>query len=239
MSKSSSATPGSGAMFDRIAPRYDLMNRLISLGLDRRWRRRLVAAVTQDRPARVLDLATGTADVALELARALPRAQIVGLDPSPGMVTLGHQKVHAAHRDDRVQLALGDGQRLPFARDVFDASCIAFGIRNVPDRTAALRELVRVTRGPVAVLELAEPGGGALAPLARLHARRLVPRLGAWLSGAQEYRYLQRSVAAFPPAVEFAELMRESGLADVRFDRLTFGAAHLYVGVAGGNPTTV
>ena len=232
MRKPSAAAPGSGAMFDRIAPRYDLINRLISLGLDRRWRLRLVRNIAQDHPARVLDLATGTADVALGLARALPHSRILGLDPSRGMVTLGHQKVRAARLDDQVGLALGDGQQLPFADHAFDAACIAFGIRNVPDRLGALRELVRVTHGTVAVLELAEPGGGVLAPLARVHARRLVPRLGAWLSGAQEYRYLQRSVAAFPPPEEFAQLMREAGLARVQYERLTFGAAHLYVGIA-------
>ncbi len=232
MTNPTSPTPGSGAMFDRIAGRYDLLNRLISLGLDRRWRRRLVAAVVQSQPARVLDLATGTADVALELARALPHSHILGLDPSPGMVTVGLGKVRAAGRNGKVQLALGDGQHLPFGRHTFGASCIAFGIRNVPDRPLALRELARVTRGPVAVLELSEPDGGLLGPLARLHARRLVPRVGAWLSGTRDYHYLQRSVAAFPPPDDFAQLMRDAGLARVRIERLNFGAAHLYLGEA-------
>ncbi len=219
-------------MFDHIAGRYDLMNRLISLGLDRRWRRRLVAEVVAAHPARVLDLATGTADVALGLAAALPQSRIVGLDPSRGMVVRGLDKVLASDNHDRITLALGDGQRLPFADRTFGASCIAFGIRNVPDRLQGLREMARVTSGPVVVLELAEPEGGPLAPLARLHARRIVPRLGAWLSGAKEYRYLQRSVAAFPPAADFAELMEQAGLHAVRYDRLSFGAAHLYVGQA-------
>ncbi len=217
-------------MFDRIAQRYDLLNRVMSLGLDRRWRRRLVKLVAEVEPARVLDLATGTADVALGVVRALPGCVVVGLDPSHGMLASARAKVRRAKGGERVRLTLGDAMLLPFARGSFDASCIAFGIRNVPDRLAGLREMARVTRGPVVVLELAEPEGGALAPLARLHTRRLVPRLGAWLSGAGEYRYLQRSVAAFPPAARFAELMRSAGLSGVRYERLTFGAAHLYVG---------
>ncbi|MCB9537134.1 MAG: ubiquinone/menaquinone biosynthesis methyltransferase [Myxococcales bacterium] len=223
-----SAADGSGAMFDRIAHRYDLLNRLMSFGLDRGWRRRLVDAMPD--AGALLDVATGTADVALALADAHPSTTVVGLDPSAGMLGVGQSKIAERGLAHRVTLTEGDAQAMPFADATFAGCTIAFGIRNVPDRLAGLREMARVTApgGPVALLELAEP---AFAP-ARFHVHHVVPRLGAWLSGAKEYRYLQRSVAAFPPPDAFAALMRAAGLRDVEVHRMTFGAAHLYVGRA-------
>lgn len=229
---SAATADGSGAMFDRIARRYDLLNRLMSFGVDRGWRRRLIAAMPTE--GELLDVATGTADVALALARSRPACSVVGLDPSANMLAVGQEKIVQADLEARVALVEGDAQAMPFAADRFAGATIAFGIRNVPDRLAGLREMARVTRpgGPVAVLELSEPTGGPLAALARFHVHHIVPRLGAWLSGDAEYRYLQRSIAAFPPADAFAELMREAGLRDVRATRLTMGTAHLYVGYA-------
>ena len=218
-------------MFDRIAGRYDRLNRMMSLGMDRRWRRHLIASLGT--PDRALDVATGTADVAIALRRARPTCRVTGLDPSGQMLAVGGAK--AARAGVPVDLVRGDAQALPFGDGAFAASCIAFGIRNVPDRPRALREMGRVTRagGPVAVLELTEPrGGGPLAPLARLHVHRIVPRLGAWLSGEAEYAYLQASIAAFPAPDAFAAQMAEAGLADVRVERLAFGAVHLFVGRA-------
>lgn len=234
---------GSGAMFDRIAPRYDLLNRILSLGLDRRWRRDLVAAVMPpagtDANVHVLDVATGTADVAIQLARTNLTAHVTGLDPSAGMLAVGREKTASAGLSERLDLIEGDGCALPFESDQFTGTCIAFGIRNVPDRPACLREMTRVTRpgGVVAVLELAEPEAGPLGSLARLHVRHIVPRIGGWLSGAGEYRYLQKSVAAFPPPEEFAAMMEQAGLVDVQVQRMSFGAAHLYCGRVPMKPT--
>lgn len=218
-------------MFDRIAGRYDLLNRLMSLGLDRGWRRRTVAALPQTPGARVLDLATGTADVALEVLRQNPAATVVGLDPSPKMLEIGAAKVAALGLGERIELRSGRAEDLPFADDSFDGVTIAFGIRNVPDRARALAEMARVTRrdGRVAILELGEPSSGLLAPLARFHVRRLVPRLGAWLSGDREYRYLQTSIAAFPTATELARRMAEAGLEVLAVRPLAFGACNLFV----------
>lgn len=222
---------GGGAMFDRIAKRYDLLNRVMSLGLDRSWRKALVRALDCDVAAHVLDLATGTADVAIAIAEQYKRARVVGLDPSTKMLERGRHKLEAHHLSDRVKLVEGDAQALPFEDNQFDATCISFGIRNVPDRMQALREMVRVTQpgGRVVVLELGEPRGGPLAQMARFHVHHVVPRLGALLSGAPEYRYLERSIAAFPPPEEFARMMRDAGL-HVRVRPLSFGAAHLYIG---------
>lgn len=223
---------GSGAMFDRVAPRYDRLNALMSFGLHRLWRRRLVAALGPLGPGDVaLDLASGTADVALALARRYPGARVVGVDPSAGMLAVGADKVRAAGLDAAVSLEVGDGQALAHADDAFAASCISFGIRNVPDRPACLAELARVTRpgGPVAVLELSWPRAGLLGPLARFHVRHVVPRLGAWLSGEREYRYLADSVAAFPAPDAFAAIMADAGLVDVDWRPMAFGTATLFV----------
>jgi len=225
-------TLGSGQMFDGIAARYDFVNRVISLGIDQSWRRRTVRSLALAEGARVLDLATGTGDLALLIARATPNSRVVGLDPSGKMLDIAREKVAAAGLDERVELVTGDAEELPFADATFDGVSIAFGIRNVPDRARALAEMARVTKpgGRVAVLELSEPHGGILGPLARFHVHTLVPWVGALLSGAQEYRYLQKSIAAFPPAAEFAAMMERAGLRMLVTEPLTFGVCHLYVG---------
>jgi demethylmenaquinone methyltransferase / 2-methoxy-6-polyprenyl-1,4-benzoquinol methylase len=238
---------GSGEMFDRIAARYDFVNRVLSLGLDQRWRRRVVRAMGLDtrnrgrkndtrgqwfgdRP-RVLDVATGTGDLAIEIARSCPGASVIGLDPSAGMLGVAKRKLVKRGLTDRVSLVIGDAQQLPQKNCEIDAATIAFGIRNVPDRGLALRELARVVRpgGRIAVLELGEPRRGVLAAAARLHCHHIVPKLGGWLSGSREYEYLQRSVAAFPPAEAFADLMRQSGLDVIEVVPLTFGVCTLYL----------
>lgn len=222
---------GSGAMFDAIAERYDLLNRIISLGIDQSWRRKTVAAMAVASGEKVLDLATGTADLAILVARLHPQSCVVGLDPSRNMLAVGRRKIEGAGLTDRIKLIEGDAQQLPFPDQSFDRVCMAFGIRNVPDRRQALREMARVTRagGRIAILELAEPRSGALESLARFHIHTVVPWIGSLLSGAREYRYLQRSIAAFPTREDFAEMMNSCGLQVVAAERLTFGVATLFV----------
>jgi len=227
---------GSGAMFDAIAPRYDLVNRVISLGIDQSWRRKTVRSLALGQGSRVLDIATGTADLALLVATSVPSATVVGLDPSAGMLGVGRTKVAERGLGERIELVEGGAESLPFDDRSFDAVCIAFGIRNVPDRGRALSEMARVTKpgGRIAVLELSEPRKGPLASLARFHVHTLVPRVGAFLSRAPEYRYLERSIAAFPPAEEFGALMERSGLEVLEIVALTFGVCHLYVAAPRG-----
>ncbi len=222
---------GSGEMFDAIAPRYDLLNRLMSFGIDKRWRELLVDSLELGHGMRALDLATGTADVALAIAARHPSVRVLATDPSTGMLGIGQQKVETAGLGNRVRLELGDAQHILAEDDTFDSACISFGIRNVPDRPRALREMARVVRrgGRVAILELSEPKGGLMGAMARFHVHTLVPRMGALLSGAREYRYLQQSIASFPGAAEFTAIIRGAGLEIVKVQPLTFGVAHLYV----------
>jgi demethylmenaquinone methyltransferase/2-methoxy-6-polyprenyl-1,4-benzoquinol methylase len=230
---SSAIRLGSGNMFDAIAHRYDLLNRVISLGVDQGWRRRTVdaLALAGRGPAEVLDLATGTADLAMMIARRLPEVRVTGLDPSRNMLDVGVRKLAETKLDQRVTLVEGDAQTLPFEDGRFAGATMAFGIRNVPDRAKALREIARVTRkgGRVAILELGEPKRGIFGPLARFHIRHVVPTIGALISGSREYRYLQESIAAFPEPDVFAELMRASGLRVIAVTPLTFGVCNLYV----------
>jgi demethylmenaquinone methyltransferase/2-methoxy-6-polyprenyl-1,4-benzoquinol methylase len=228
---SESVARGSGQMFDAIAERYDLLNRMISLGIDQRWRRKTVAALSLRPGARVLDLATGTADLALMIGRTHPDCTVTGVDPSENMLAIGRRKIAEAGLSERIDLKTGTAEALPFRSAEFDATCIAFGIRNVPDRHRGLQEIARVTGlgGRVAILELSEPKRGLIGPLARFHIHTVVPWMGSLLSGAREYRYLQQSIAAFPPPDEFAALMHASGLEVLSVERLTFGVCHLYV----------
>ncbi len=218
-------------MFDRIARRYDLLNRVNSFGTDRSWRRRAVRSLRPRPGGFYLDLATGTADVALEILRQEAGARVLGLDPSPGMLEVGRRKVEAAGLGERIELREGKAEELDVADDSVDAVAVAFGIRNVPDRPRALREMARVTRadGRIAILELTEPRQGFMAPFARFHVHTLVPRLGAWLSEAREYRYLEESIAASPAPADFQAQMERSGLEVLEVRPLMFGACHLFV----------
>ncbi len=219
-------------MFDRIAGRYDLLNRLLSLGADQSWRRRTARALELSPGALVLDVASGTADLAIVLARHGPDVRVEGIDPSPRMLALGREKVRVAGLEQRVHLQEGVAERLPFPDSAFDAVTIAFGIRNLPDRRLGLREMIRVLkpRGRLAVLELTRPEGGPLGWAARLWVRAVVPVLGAALSSGEEYEYLKRSIEAFPPRSEFADLMSGAGLTLRRVAPLSFGACVLFVG---------
>ncbi len=227
--------PGSGAMFDTIARRYDLMNRLLSFGVDRGWRKRAVAALSPPLESIILDLACGTGDVTLELLRRYPTARVIGVDPSPAMLELAKKKLAAGGVDGRTELREGIGEALPLDDRSVDGATMAFGIRNVPDRRAALKELGRVTKpgGKIAILELTEPQSGPLAKMARFHIHWLLPRMGALLSGEKEYRYLHESIAAFPSPEVFAVELEQAGLKVLSTQPLSFGAACLWVATPG------
>ncbi len=229
---------GTGAMFDAIAPRYDLLNRVLSFGFDRGWRDKAARALEIPAGGRALDVATGTADLAIVIANMYPDARVDGSDPSAKMLEHGRAKVERAGLERRVTLGEAIAEKLPYESGAFDGASIAFGIRNVPDRVQGLREMARVVRpgGRVVVLELAEPEGGFTGAIARGYVHQVVPFVGGLLSGAREYKYLQKSIAAFPTKDVFAKMMEEAGMRVSRVESLTFGAATLYVGVVGEAP---
>ena len=221
-------------MFDSIAQRYDLLNCILSLGLDRGWRRRAVRALQAPEGGRVLDLASGTADIALAVARHYPSIDVIGVDPSSGMLEVGRSKVAAARLDGRIELQVGDAQNLDLADNSVDACSIAFGIRNVPDRLAALREMARVVRegGQIVILELSTPRSGFSAWASRMHVEHFVPLVGGLLSGPEAYQHLRDSMNSFPSDEEFLAMMVEAGLTETTAQRLGLGVCGLYVGTA-------
>ena len=221
-------------MFAGIAPRYDLLNRLLSAGRDRYWRREAVAQAQLPPGALALDVCTGTADIAIEMAKQFPSARsIVGVDFCLPMLCLGADKVSRSGLTHQVKLQAASAEALPFGADTFDAAAVAFGIRNLTDRKRGLAELNRVLRsgGRAIILEFATPQGRFFGRLYRLYFHRVLPWLGGMISGNRgAYSYLPASVSAFPSPPELARLMEEVGFQDVRFRAMTCGIVTLHVG---------
>jgi demethylmenaquinone methyltransferase/2-methoxy-6-polyprenyl-1,4-benzoquinol methylase len=221
-------------MFDRIAHRYDLLNRMLSMGTDRGWRKRMAAFIPDKPQVRLLDLATGTADVMLFLEGRCPRVtSAVGLDMSGGMLGYGHEKIRRRGLSHKLRLMRGDGTKIGAADDSFDAVTISFGIRNFLDVPAGLREMRRVlrSRGRVLILEFSIPANPFVRIPYLLYFRHVLPVVGGIVSGdSSAYRYLNKTVETFPYGEAFAALMRDAGFTNVKAIPLSFGIATLYVG---------
>ncbi len=224
---------GIRAMFDAIAPRYDLLNRLLSLGIDRRWRTFAVRQLQIPAAGWVLDVATGTGDVALEVAAQTPASvQIVGVDFTQGMLVQGLEKIARSVHRERILLVNAPCEALPHPAASFDGVTIAFGIRNVVDREAGLGEMFRVLRpgGRVVILEFSNPRSRVFKSLYHFYFRRLLPLIGGLLSQRSAYQYLPDSVLAFPERDVFMGMMTAAGFTDLHFYDLTGGIATVYVG---------
>jgi demethylmenaquinone methyltransferase/2-methoxy-6-polyprenyl-1,4-benzoquinol methylase len=222
-------------MFSEIAWRYDLLNHLLSMGIDRSWRRKTVCMVPPEGEGPVLDVCCGTADLALAYWRAgRGRVDVVGADFCREMLAIGRRKADRAGAADGLALVEADAQALPFADDSFQVVSVAFGLRNVSDTDRGLRELARVCRpgGRVAVLEFSLPKSRALARLYGWYFHRVLPRVGQALARNRQaaYNYLPASVSQFPEREALAERIRGAGLREVTFHPFTFGIATLYIG---------
>lgn len=233
MSAASTSKNPIRAMFDRIAPSYDPLNHLFSLGIDHLWRRRTVRELRGGAPKRVLDLATGTCDLAIAIAKGIDDVKVTGADISTEMVEVGRKKVAKRGLNERIELVIADAERLPYAEGDFDAVTVGFGVRNFAHKELGLSEMTRVLRtgGVVAVLEFSRPKNKIIAPLYRFYLHRVMPVVGGWLSGDRAaYDYLPASVDHFPAPERFVEMMSEAGLTECRALPLTFGIAYLYIG---------
>ncbi|MBI4574621.1 MAG: bifunctional demethylmenaquinone methyltransferase/2-methoxy-6-polyprenyl-1,4-benzoquinol methylase UbiE [candidate division NC10 bacterium] len=220
-------------MFSAIAPRYDFLNRLLSAGRDRAWRHEAVAATALPREGCLLDVCTGTADMALEASRQFPSAQIIGVDFSRPMIALAEAKVANARLTDRIRLHVAPAEALPFPDESFDAVTVAFGLRNLPDRQRGLREMRRVVRGGgrAVVLEFTTPPGRLFREVYLWYFHRLLPWIGRLVSGhPSAYSYLPASVADFPSPEGLAAWMRHAGFSEVYYRLMTGGIVAIHVG---------
>jgi demethylmenaquinone methyltransferase/2-methoxy-6-polyprenyl-1,4-benzoquinol methylase len=221
-------------MFDRIAPRYDLLNRLLSLRMDVAWRRDAIRQLAAKKPKTVLDAATGTADVAIMAAKALPEAHITGIDISNQMLALGRDKIRQLGLEDRIHLQTGDGEALPYPDHHFDAVTVAFGVRNFEHLERGLAELHRVLRpgGQIIVLEFSRPTLFPFKQLYNAYFKYVLPAIGRLTSkDPRAYQYLFESVQAFPDGERFTSILSQTGFKDTACNTLTLGVCSLYTAV--------
>lgn len=224
-------------MFDTIAPAYDFMNRAMTLGIDKLWRRRAVEIVAKSEPRHIVDIATGTGDLAIALARRVPEARVTGLDLSVGMVEIGVRKIVAAGLSGRISMLVGDCCSGILPDGCADAVTVAYGIRNFADIPRGYEAMHRMLcpGGLLCVVELSTPQGAVTGPLYNLYSRHIIPVVGRVVSrDIRAYSYLPESIAAAPQREAMLELMRKAGFDQTRYVSLTFGACTIYTGVRLG-----
>lgn len=224
-------------MFNNIAPTYDSLNHILSLNIDRSWRKNVVKLATATTPTAILDVATGTGDLAIALAKANPQAQVVGLDPSEGMLEVAKSKVSALSLDKNIELQCSAAESLAFEAESFDVVSVAFGVRNFGDLEGGLREMIRVLRpgGRLIVLEFAVCENWFIGPLYRLYSKWIMPTVGGWLSRDKKaYSYLPESIEEFERPAPFLALMERCGVEKCYNRPQFFGVAQIYVGQKKG-----
>jgi demethylmenaquinone methyltransferase/2-methoxy-6-polyprenyl-1,4-benzoquinol methylase len=219
-------------MFNNIAVKYDFLNHFLSLGIDHLWRRRLVKMLSNEKPQRILDIATGTGDLAVALAKCEPK-EIIGADISENMLQVGIEKMKKKKLDKLIKLELGDSENLKYSDDYFDAITVAFGVRNYEDLDKGLSEMYRVTKknGSVWILEFSKPSAFPIKQFYNFYFRFILPNIGRLVSKDKEaYTYLPESVNQFPDGKDFLTLMEKAGYTANKQLKLTFGIASIYYG---------
>lgn len=220
-------------MFDNIAPKYDLLNHTLSMSIDRVWRRRVVGEVRRAKPGRILDVATGTGDLAIAMARRIRDVQVLGVDLSEQMLAVARRKIEARGLDGRIVLDRGDAERLAVADASVDVATVAFGVRNFGDLGAGLRELARTIKpgGKVVILEFSRPRNRVFRALYEFYSYKILPRIGGLVSrDKRAYEYLPASVGEFPAPEEFMAMMALAGFRNCRARSQSFGIAQIYIG---------
>ena len=219
-------------MFDAIASRYDTLNHWMSLNIDKRWRRKAIEQLSPFAPKRILDVATGTGDFAIETARRLHPESLVGADISEGMMEVGRAKVRQQQLDSIISFAKEDCMSLSFADETFDAVTAAFGIRNFPDLDRGLSEMCRVLRkgGHLSVVELTHPTRFPMRQLFKVYSHTILPAYGRLISKDQRaYRYLTATIEAFPQGEQMMDILAKAGFSQTSFERMTFGICTMYL----------
>lgn len=218
-------------MFDTIAKEYDGLNRVISLGVDTKWRKRLVKLVKEKQPENILDIATGTGDLAIALAET-GAGEIIGLDISRGMLEIGQKKIVAKNLEKTIQMVQGDGESLPFDKDHFDAITVAFGVRNFEDLEKGLKEILRVLKpgGILAILETSVPTKTPIKQGYFVYTRYILPLIGRLFSRDRNaYAYLSESAAAFPHGKAFNNILGKIGFIGMENKPQSLGVASIYI----------
>ena len=221
-------------MFDQIAWKYDFLNHFLSLHIDKIWRRKAVNELRGQSLNEVLDVATGTADLALAIHKRFHSAHITGVDISGGMLAIGRKKIEKKGLTQQITLQLGDSESLPFASNIFDAVTVAFGVRNFAHLEKGLGEMFRVlkTGGKLVILEFSIPKNLFFRSIFHFYFFRILPMVGRWVSkDAHAYQYLPDSVQAFPCGTEFGKIMERCGFEDIKIKSLTCGIASIYTGI--------
>ena len=219
-------------MFDNISARYDFLNHLLSLSIDKGWRKKVVKLVKAEKPQQVLDVATGTADLAIALEKSHPQ-HITGIDISNGMLEVGRKKVAKKGLTQLITLEQADSENLPFGDNHFDAITVAFGVRNFEDLEKGLQEMQRVLKpgGKLLVLEFSQPQKFPFKQVYNFYFKNILPGLGKLISkDSSAYTYLPESVGAFPFGEKFTRIMEKCGYTQTRFTPVTFGVATIYEG---------
>jgi demethylmenaquinone methyltransferase / 2-methoxy-6-polyprenyl-1,4-benzoquinol methylase len=220
-------------MFDNISHKYDFLNHFLSMGIDKLWRKKAVKMIAKGNPQRILDIATGTGDFAIESLKLMPK-EIVGVDISNGMLDMGREKMKKRGYDKIITLNYGDSENLPFENDSFDAITVGFGVRNFENLEKGLGEMLRVLKsgGRAAVLEFSKPRNFPIKQSFKFYSKYIIPKLGKSISKDEAaYAYLPESVAAFPEGQDFVNILMKVGFKDIIRKEVSGGIATIYVGM--------
>jgi demethylmenaquinone methyltransferase/2-methoxy-6-polyprenyl-1,4-benzoquinol methylase len=219
-------------MFNNISKRYDLLNHLLSLGIDIVWRKQAIKKLKEDKPKILLDVATGTGDFAIE-ALALAPEKVIGIDISEGMLEHGRIKMRRKGLDDKIELLSGDSEHIPFEDNKFDAITVGYGVRNFEDLEAGLREMYRVLKpgGKVVILEFSRPRKFPFKQIYNFYFKHILPLIGRVIAKDRSaYTYLPESVQYFPDGQDFLNILEQTGFNNTQWDPLTFGISSIYTG---------